>query len=97
IPLLQAVGWANILNWGGPAYHSIEKDMFACISDFSTENLTFTITTREGPIDVDRHLLFGLMDLPVNDDGISISTLVARPSESEKRMPTRVLWNMDVD
>ncbi|MGV8048502.1 hypothetical protein PJP07_30335, partial [Mycobacterium kansasii] len=36
LPLLQSVGWDNILRWGGAAYQSITQIMFACISEFST-------------------------------------------------------------
>jgi hypothetical protein len=44
LPLLQSVGWENILNWGGSAYQSIA---LTCISDFSAEQLIFTIIIRE--------------------------------------------------
>ncbi|MGV8000501.1 hypothetical protein PJP08_29290, partial [Mycobacterium kansasii] len=47
--MLQAVGWDNLLHWGGPAYRSIAQSMFTCICDFSLENLTFVVDTREGP------------------------------------------------
>jgi hypothetical protein len=97
IPLIQSVGWDNILDWGRPTYCSIAQTMFTCISDFSIENLTFIITTREGRIEVDCHLISGLMDIPVNDDGIPIHMLVEEPSEYEKRMLTRVLCNMDAE
>ncbi|MGV7927189.1 hypothetical protein PJO48_29485, partial [Mycobacterium kansasii] len=69
LPLLEAVGWTNLLHWGGPAYRSIAQSMFLCINEFSQDNLTFKITTREGPFDVDRHLISGLMDIPVNEEG----------------------------
>lgn len=53
--------------------------MFACISEFLTENLTFSIATREGPFEIDRHLILALTDIPVNDEGIPIYTLVEKP------------------
>ncbi|MGV7343265.1 hypothetical protein PJI17_31705, partial [Mycobacterium kansasii] len=43
LPLLQSVGWDNILHWGGAAYRSIAQSIFAYISDFSLENLSFKI------------------------------------------------------
>ncbi|MGV7988825.1 hypothetical protein PJP10_31115, partial [Mycobacterium kansasii] len=95
LPLLEAVGWTNLLHWGGPAYRSIAQSMFLCINEFSQDNLTFKITTREGPFDVDRHLISGLMDIPINEEGIPIHVLLNKPSESEKLMLTRDLCDMD--
>ena len=70
--------------------------MMACICDQSLDNLTFSIATREDKFFVDRHLIAGIMDIPVNDEGIPIHTLYAKLSESEKQMLTRDLCGMDV-
>ncbi|MGV8000495.1 hypothetical protein PJP08_29255, partial [Mycobacterium kansasii] len=72
------------------------QSMFACINEFSKDNLTFKISTGEGPFYVDRHLISALMDIPVNDEGIPSHHLTDKPSVSEKRMLIRDLCNMDV-
>ncbi|MGV7989016.1 hypothetical protein PJP10_32105, partial [Mycobacterium kansasii] len=66
-----------------------------CISDFSTENLTFVIITRKGPFEVDQHLISSLMDILIIDESIPIHTLVDKPSKSEKRVLTRALCNIN--
>ncbi|MGV8048583.1 hypothetical protein PJP07_30745, partial [Mycobacterium kansasii] len=58
--------------------------------------LTFKISTREGPFDIDRHLIAALMDVPINDEGIPIDNLLDKPSVAEKRTLTRDLCNMNV-
>ncbi|MGV7959488.1 hypothetical protein PJP14_29750, partial [Mycobacterium kansasii] len=68
----------------------------ACICNQSLDNLTFSIATREDKFFVDRHLIAGIMDIPVNDEGIPIHTLYAKLSELEKQMFTRDLCGMDV-
>ncbi|MGV7959416.1 hypothetical protein PJP14_29370, partial [Mycobacterium kansasii] len=60
------------------------------------DDLTFSIASREDKFVVDRHLISGIMEIPVNDEGIPIHTLYDKPSESEKRMLTRDLCKIDV-